>query len=44
MLVKEILAKKRGKIITISPDATMIDAVRVMAAEKIGTILLVERP
>jgi CBS domain-containing protein len=43
MLVKEILAKKHGKIITISPDAKMSNAVRIMATRKIGTILLVDR-
>lgn len=43
MLVKEILAKKHGRIITILPDAKMGDAVRIMATEKIGTILLVDR-
>ena len=42
MLVKEILAKKRARIITVLPEETMRDAVQAMAAEKIGSILVVD--
>lgn len=41
MLVRDILAKKRAGLVTVLPEATMRDAVQVMAAEKIGAILVV---
>ena len=42
MLVRDILAMKRARIVTVAPEATMRDAVRTMAEEKIGSILVVD--
>jgi signal transduction histidine kinase len=42
MLVRDILAMKRARVVSVSPEATMREAVRRMAEEKIGSILIVD--
>jgi signal transduction histidine kinase len=42
MLVRDILAQKPDRTISVAPDATLQDAVRVMTAERIGSLLIVD--
>ena len=40
--VRELLEAKTGEVVTIGPDATVLDAVRLMADRDIGSVAIVE--
>src|SRR4051812_1062244 len=40
--IDAILGKKTGEVFNISPDATVLDAVRLMAEKNVGALLVVE--
>ena len=40
--VRELLAQKGGEVTTIGPEATVLDAVRLMAERDIGSVAVVE--
>ncbi|MEL7187228.1 MAG: CBS domain-containing protein [Pseudomonadota bacterium] len=41
-LVQHLLDKKGGEIISITPDASVLDAIRLMAERAIGSLLVME--
>ena len=43
MKIKKLLADKKGKILTISPDASVYDALKMMKKEKIDALVVVEK-
>lgn len=42
-MVRDVLADKPQRLISVAPDAAVLDAIRVMAAERIGAVLVMER-
>jgi CBS domain-containing protein len=40
--VRQLLAKSTGSLVTIGPDATVLDALRLMADRNIGAILITD--
>lgn len=40
--VRDLLAQKDGEVITLDPEATVLDAVRLMAEQDIGSVAIVE--
>ena len=43
MRIKKLLANKKGKILTISPDASVYDALKMMKKEKSDALVVVEK-
>ena len=43
MRIKKLLADKKGKIFTISPDASVYDALKMMKKEKSDALVVVEK-
>ena len=41
-LVQHLLGAKGGDLITISPDASVLDAIKIMAERSIGSVLVME--
>ncbi len=42
MKVKKLLEKQKREVVTISPDATVYDALKLMAEKEIGALVVVE--
>lgn len=42
LTVRELLAKKGSEVWSVSPDATVYDALQVMAARNVGAVLVLE--
>lgn len=42
LTVRELLAKKGGEVWSVSPDATVYDALQVMAARNVGAVLVLD--
>ena len=42
-LVQHLLDAKGGDLITVSPDATVLDAIKIMAERSIGSLLVMEK-
>jgi CBS domain-containing protein len=42
MFVSDILTQKGGRVFAIMPDATLTDAVAVLAARRIGSVLVID--
>lgn len=40
--VKQLLSKKGSDVLSISPDASVLDAITVMAAREVGALLVIE--
>lgn len=41
-LVKHLLGKKDGEVIRIAPDASVLDAIKIMADRAVGSLLVME--
>ena len=41
-LVQHLLAAKGGQVISIAPDASVLDAIKLMAEEGIGALIVLE--
>ena len=43
MKVKKLLERQKREVVTISPDATVYDALKLMAEKEIGALVVVEK-